>query len=99
MVTSQDQPPDQLGPVARMMMSVAAQAITSYIHFRALAEVLIGRGLISREELETRFATMRDQQLELTVDEWFPADIAYHLKMAIKSAQAEDARQDQDRHD
>ena len=80
----------QPGPVARMMMSVAAHAITSYVQFRALAEVLIQRGLITREELESQFAAMRDRQLDATVEEWFPPDIAYHLKMAIRAAQAED---------
>ncbi|MGH2353074.1 MAG: hypothetical protein ACRDJN_15825, partial [Chloroflexota bacterium] len=80
----------QMGPVARMMMSVAGQAITSYVQFRALAEVLIARGVITREELESQFALMREQQLEQTIDEWFTPDIAYHLKMAIQSAMAQD---------
>lgn len=74
-----------------MMMSVASHAITSYIQFRALAEVLINRGLITREELESQFALMRENALEQTVDEWFDTDVAYHLKMAIKAAEAEDA--------
>jgi hypothetical protein len=81
-----------MGPVARMMMSVASHAITSYVQFRALAEVLIARGVITREELEAQFANMGEGALEATVDEWFEPDVAYHLKMAIKSAQAADER-------
>ena len=42
--------PAQAGPVARMMMSVAGQAITAYVQFRALAELLIAKGLISLRE-------------------------------------------------
>jgi hypothetical protein len=80
----------ELGPVARMMMEVAGHAITSYVQFRALCEVLIARGVITREELEERFNLSREGELERTVDEWFSPDIAYHLKMAIASAQAED---------
>ena len=80
----------QMGPVARMMMSVAAHAITSYVQFRALAEVLIAKGLIEREELEQQFSLMREQRLEATIDEWFTPDIAYHLKMAVQSAMAQD---------
>lgn len=81
----------RLGPVARMMMSVASHAITSYVQFRALAEVLIARGAITREELEAQFSLMRDHELDRTIDEWFPADIAVHLKVAVQSAMAEDA--------
>src|SRR5919198_3567746 len=81
----------QMGPVARMMMSVAGHAITSYVQFRALAEVLIARGLITREELEAQFAGMRERDLERTIDEWFTPDIAYHLKMAVQAAMAQDA--------
>jgi hypothetical protein len=81
----------QMGPVARMMISVAGQAITGYVQFRALAELLIAKGVITRDELEGRFAAMREQELERTIDEWFPADIAYHLKMAIQAAQAAEA--------
>jgi hypothetical protein len=80
-----------MGPVARMMMSVAGHAITSYVQFRALAEVLIARGLITREELEAQFAGMRERDLERTIDEWFTPDIAYHLKMAVQAAMAQDA--------
>ncbi len=83
--------PEALGPVARMMMSVAAHAITSYVQFRALAELLIERGVISREELEARFALSRERELERTIDEWFTPDIAYHLKMAVQAAMAQDA--------
>jgi len=83
--------PEALGPVARMMMSVAAHAITSYVQFRALAELLIERGVISREELENRFALSRERELERTIDEWFTPDIAYHLKMAVQSAMAQDS--------
>ena len=75
-------------PVARMMMSVAGHAITSYVQFRALAELLIQKGVLTREELEQQFTLMRDDGLDRTVDEWFEPDIAYHLKMAIKASRA-----------
>ena len=81
----------QASPVARMMMSVAGQAITAYVQFRALAELLIAKGLISREELEQLFVRMREEQLERTIDEWFPEDIAYHIKLAMQSAQSTEA--------
>ena len=77
-----------LGPVARMMMSVAAHAVTSYVQFRALAEVLVEKGLITREELEQRYEQRRELALDRTLDEWFEPDIAYHLKMALKSSEA-----------
>lgn len=80
----------QYGPVARMMMSVAAHAITSYVQFRALAELLIEKGIFTRDELEGRFSTMREGALERTIDEWFTPDIAYHLKMAVQAASAQD---------
>ena len=80
----------QHGPVARMMMSVAAHAITSYVQFRALAELLIEKGIFTRDELEGRFSTMREGALERTIDEWFTPDIAYHLKMAVQAASAQD---------
>jgi hypothetical protein len=82
---------EQMGPVARMMMEVAGHAITSYVQFRALCEVLIAKGVIGREELESRFSLSQQGELERTVDEWFSPDIAYHLKMAIQSAMAQDA--------
>jgi hypothetical protein len=82
---------DQMGPVARMMIAVAGHAITSYVQFRALCEVLIEKGVITREELEGRFSLSQEGELERTVDEWFSPDIAYHLKMAIQSAMAQDA--------
>ncbi|HET8646888.1 MAG TPA: hypothetical protein VFO85_15445 [Vicinamibacteria bacterium] len=80
-----------LGPVARMMIQVAGQAITSYVQFRALCEVLIAKGVVTREELESRFELSREGELERTVDEWFTPDIAYHLRMAIQAAGAQDA--------
>ena len=80
----------QMGPVARMMISVAGHAITSYVQFRALCEVLIARGVVSREELERQFSLSREGQLEDTIDEWFTPDIAYHLKMAVESALSQD---------
>ncbi|HEU5315833.1 MAG TPA: hypothetical protein VFX49_06950 [Chloroflexota bacterium] len=79
---------NELTPVARMMMSVAGHAITSYVQFRALAEILIQKGILTREELEQQFTLMRDDGLDRTVDEWFEPDIAYHLKMAIKASRA-----------
>jgi hypothetical protein len=82
---------DDLGPIARMMMSVAAQALTGYVQFRALVELLIQRGAISRDELEELFEQTRATQMDRTIDEWFPADIAYHIKMAMQSADADAA--------
>ena len=75
-------------PVARMMMSVAGHAITSYVQFRALAELLIQKGVLTREELEQQFTLMREDGLDRTVDEWFEPDIAYHIKMAIQASRA-----------
>jgi hypothetical protein len=86
---------EQMGPVARMMIAVAGHAITSYVQFRALCEVLIAKGVIGREELESRFSLSQEDELERTVDEWFTPDIAYHLKMAIQSAMAQDAAERQ----
>jgi len=74
-----------------MMMSVAGHAITGYIQFRALAELLIQKGVVTREELERQFTLMREDGLDRTVDEWFEPDIAYHLKMAIKASRAAQA--------
>ena len=71
-----------------MMMGVAGHAMTSYVQFRALAELLIEKGVLTREELEQRFALMREDGLERTVDEWFEPDIAYHIKMAIRTTGA-----------
>ncbi|HET6316948.1 MAG TPA: hypothetical protein VFG86_10850 [Chloroflexota bacterium] len=82
---------NEQSPVARMMMSVAGHAITGYVQFRALAELLIQKGVLTREELEQQFALMREDGLDRTVDEWFEPDIAYHLKMAIKASRAAQA--------
>jgi hypothetical protein len=41
--------------------------------------------VISREELERLYAQTGEAELNRTIDEWFPADIAYHLKMAMQS--------------
>ena len=71
-----------------MMMGVAGHALTSYVQFRALAELLIEKGVLTREELEQKFTLMRDDGLERTVDEWFEPDIAYHIKMAIRTESA-----------
>ena len=79
---------NELSPVARMMMGVAGHAITSYVQFRALAELLIEKGVLTREELEQKFTLMRDDGLDRTVDEWFEPDVAYHIKMAIRTANA-----------
>lgn len=78
----------EMSPVARMMMNVAGHAITAYVQFRALTELLISRNLISREELEQLYAQTGEAELNRTIDEWFPADIAYHLKMAMQSEAA-----------
>jgi hypothetical protein len=74
-----------------MMMSVAGHAITAYVQFRALTELLIARGLITREELEELYAQTRGEQITRTIDEWFPSDIAYHIKMAMQSEEADAA--------
>jgi hypothetical protein len=79
---------NELSPVARMMMGVAGHAITSYVQFRALAELLIEKGVLTRDELEQKFSLMREDGLERTVDEWFEPDIAYHIKMAIRTSSA-----------
>ena len=42
-------------PIARMMMSVAGHSIVAYVQMRAMAEVLIGKGVFTREELEIQF--------------------------------------------
>lgn len=86
---------ESMGPVARMMIAVAGHAMTSYVQFRALCEVLIAKGVITREELEQQFSLSREGELERTLDEWFTPDIAYHLKMAIQSAMAQDAAGDE----
>ena len=79
-----------------MMMGVAGHAITGYVQFRALAELLIEKGVLTREELEERFTLMRADGLERTVDEWFEPDIAYHVKMAIRTTDAAQEAQAQD---
>ena len=68
-----------------MMMSVAGHAMTHYVQFRALAELLIQKGVLTREELEQQFTLMREGGLQQTIDEWFEPDIAYHVKMAVAS--------------
>lgn len=75
-------------PIARMMMSVAGQSIVAYVQMRAMAEVLIAKGVFTREELEIQFETMRVRELARTIDEWFTADIAYHVKLAFESEAA-----------
>ena len=74
-----------MSPVARMMMNVAGHAILSYVQFRALAELLIQKGVFTREELEGQFSQMREVGVQRAIDEWFEPDIAYHLKMAMAS--------------
>lgn len=71
-----------------MMMSVAGHAMTHYVQFRALAELLILKGLLTREDLEQQFTLMREGGLQQTIDEWFEPDIAYHVKMAVASQAA-----------
>jgi hypothetical protein len=41
-----------------MMMSVAGHSIASYVQFRALAELLIRKGVVTREELEQEFSLL-----------------------------------------
>ena len=81
-------PAGEASPVARMMMAVAGHAITGYVQFRALVELLIAKGVITRQELEQYFSDTREADLHRTIDEWFPEDIAYHIKMAIQSQEA-----------
>ena len=73
-----------LGPIARMMIAVAGHAITSHIQVRALVELLISQGVVDREVLEAQYNLMRVHELEATIEEWFPPDIAAHLKEAIQ---------------
>lgn len=75
-------------PIARMMMSVAGQALVAYVQLRAIAEVLIEKGVFTREELEDRFREMRVQELSRTIDEWFPPDVAHHVKLAFETERA-----------
>jgi hypothetical protein len=72
-------------PIARMMMGVAGHSLLAYVQLRALAEVLIETGAITREQLEDRFAAMRDRELGRTIDEWFEPEIAKHIKMAFEA--------------
>ncbi len=67
-----------------MMIAVAGHAITSHIQVRALVELLISQGIVDREALEAQYNLMRIHELEATIDEWFPPDIAAHLKVAIQ---------------
>ncbi len=76
-----------LGPIARMMIAVAGHAITSHIQVRALVELLISQGIVDREALEAQYSLMRIHELEATIDEWFPPDIAAHLKEAIQEGE------------
>ena len=55
-------------PIARMMMGVAGHSLLAYVQLRALAEVLIESGAITREQLEGRFAAMRARELDRTID-------------------------------
>ncbi|MAG36983.1 MAG: hypothetical protein CL878_12175 [Dehalococcoidia bacterium] len=79
----------QLGPVARMMIAVAGHAITSHIQVRALIELLISQGVVDREALEAQYSLMRVHELEATIEEWFPPDIAAHLKVAMQGEDPE----------
>ncbi len=72
-------------PIARMMMGVAGHSLLAYVQLRALAEVLIETGAISREQLEARFVAMRARELNRTIDEWFEPEIAKHIKMAFEA--------------
>jgi hypothetical protein len=76
-------------PIARMMMGVAGHSLLAYVQLRALAEVLIETGAITREQLESRFVAMRARELDRTIDEWFEPDIAKHIKMAFEAARVE----------
>jgi hypothetical protein len=72
-------------PIARMMMGVAGHSLLAYVQLRALAEVLIETGAITRQQLEERFAVMRARELDRTIDEWFEPEIAKHIKMAFEA--------------
>ena len=72
-------------PIARMMMGVAGHSLLAYVQLRALAEVLIETGAITREQLEERFVVMRARELDRTIDEWFEPEIAKHIKMAFEA--------------
>ncbi len=81
--------PDEVAtPIARMMMGVAGHALLAYVQLRALAEVLIETGVVTREQLEERFRVMRARELDRTIDEWFEPEIAKHIKMAFEAERA-----------
>jgi len=85
---------EPLGPVARMMIAVAGHAITSHIQMRALLELLIGQGVVDRDTIEAQYNIMRDHELDVTVDEWFPPDIAAHLKVAFQDGEKDSEKTD-----
>ena len=76
-----------LGMVERLAVAVAGQAITGYLQFQALAELLINRQMISRGEWESHYRLMLAHELEGTIDAWFPPDIAAHVKQAMREHQ------------
>jgi hypothetical protein len=74
----------ELGPVGRLAVAVAGQAITGYLQFQALAELLISRGVITREEWQAHYRLLLAHELENTIEAWFPPDIAEQIKQALR---------------
>ncbi len=74
----------ELGPLGRLAVAVAGQAITGYLQFQALAELLISRGIITREEWQAHYHLLLAHELEHTIDAWFPPDIAEQIKQAMR---------------
>lgn len=74
----------ELGPLGRLAVAVAGQAITGYLQFQALAELLISRGIITREEWQAHYHLLLAHELENTIDAWFPPDIAEQVKQAMR---------------
>jgi hypothetical protein len=73
----------EAGAIGRLAIAVAGQAITGYLQFQALAQVLIARGIITQDDWEASYRLLLAHELDHTIDEWFPADIAAQVKAAV----------------
>ena len=58
------------------------------------SRLLISQGVVDREALEAQYNLMRVHELEATIEEWFPPDIAAHLKEAIQEGGPDSAAAD-----
>jgi hypothetical protein len=74
----------ELGPLGRLAVAVAGQALTGYLQMQALAELLISRGIITREEWQAHYHLLLAHELETTIEAWFPPDIAEQLKQTLR---------------